>query len=209
MCRILINHIIITPWKSGIGVKPTSTNRIYTISNNLHVVASVIYEIVRIQDKELPTIPAATPKKESNITIGRFVGVSLKRSASMRSTTASSDKMENEGTVNEGDDKVINIFKKLGTLISTTVNGTNSENGDVEDRDIKRMLGDYSRPPFEQLETILGFLISEEQIIKTSNTAFGWRIELSNKLDAWITKIVKKVVENKFKNDTDQVRKVE
>jgi hypothetical protein len=127
----------------------------------------------------------------------------------MRSTTASSDKMENEGTVNEGDDKVINIFKKLGTLISTTVNGTHSENGDVEDRDIKRMLGDYSRPPFEQLETILGFLISEEQIIKTSNTAFGWRIELSNKLDAWITKIVKKVVENKFKNDTDQVRKVE
>lgn len=54
LIKILIAHILLSPWNFGVSKKPT--NNIKRIVNNHRVLATVIYEILRLVDPEVPGI---------------------------------------------------------------------------------------------------------------------------------------------------------
>lgn len=57
LIKMLVSHILLSPWSFGVLKKPV--NNIKRVVNNHRVLATVIYEIVRIVDPELPPIEQA------------------------------------------------------------------------------------------------------------------------------------------------------
>jgi hypothetical protein len=52
--RILVDNILLSPWQHGVSGKPTHNTRLVVF--NLRVVATLMYEILRLNDPAIPKV---------------------------------------------------------------------------------------------------------------------------------------------------------
>lgn len=188
MFRILINHVVLTPWQCGIGMKPSQ--KVNVVLKNLRVVGSLVYEMLRAHDSLLLRIEdiiqidtnLVSPKKEEIV-----------------NNSATSKQNEKSSVVHWMADLVVSISGVNNNIIS-------QDRIDKEDTVSKDMLSDH-RLPFISLHDVLSHLFTESELSVVIKSSHVWLQELGGKLDHWVTSIVSDIVSKKVKDDAERAAK--
>jgi len=186
LIKILISHILLSPWNFGVAKKPT--NNINRLVNNHRVLATVIYEILRLVDPEIPAIEqvAISQISEENHDEGNDI-----------------KQPTNEGENNEGDEQQYNdaaaktkkideedsrFEKFVGVLLGRTKKSKEIASNSIEER----ILG--HRSSFCSLQEIHNLLLPSKSFDDVRKETSGWMLEFANKLEVWINNSIQTVL---------------
>lgn len=192
--RLLINHVVLTPWHCSVCSRPPGK---YTrnVIKNLRIVASLLYLSARSLDSQLPTIQvqevivrdekaerekAEKDKAEAAIaalTAGNEVGIDVKEENDEEGKT----KKEKRDLIKETISWLVNTFS-FGEANGTDINEDHCQRVLLGEKDIR----------FDSMQDFQNFLLPLEYFVSTdSNKALFESIckELRSRLNRWLTKL--------------------
>lgn len=185
LIKVLINHIMLSPWTVGVCGIPNNRKMVY----NFRVIASVMYDIVRLID---PIIPPIAPKGSAvsaadganavenedgeNDEVSKIVDVEKVKSKSK--TDFDEDKK---------DESIKNFFSSLVGIKSTAGN-------DEDERQATNALI-ATRPKYSTLEELHSYLLPPSNFVHAKALLEPWMAEYAGLLGKWVTGIVQNVLE--------------
>ena len=205
LIRILVGHVLLSPWGSSICRKPSKRKN--RIIYNCRMTATLIYEVVQKMDalENLPPIGSEVRSPPVDHAFKTMTGkLSTKRALSARKPKGYSTIAEPPSTVEvevevEPQSRMLLIFEKLFGLQSTKLELDDKKSslerprGEVEDQLLA------SRNNFEPLPTLHGYLLKPATLITARPLIDEWISGCSEDLDDWLTKLVLHVLSRRAK----------
>ena len=201
LIRILVGHVLLSPWGSSICRKPSKRKN--RIIYNCRMTATLIYEVVQKMDalKNLPPIGSEVRSPSVDQGFKTMTGrLSIKRTSSARKLKGNSMIEEQSTTVEEEpQSRMLLIFEKLFGLQSTKLelddrkSSLERPRGEVEDQLLA------SRNNFEPLPTLHGYLLKPATLITARPLIDEWISGCSEALDDWMSKLVLHVLKRRAK----------
>ena len=203
LIRILVGHVLLSPWGSSICRKPSKRKN--RIIYNCRMTATLIYEVVQKMDalENLPPIGSEARSPPVDHAFKTMTGkLSTKRTSSARKLKGYSMIAEPTSTVEvevEPQSRMLLIFEKLFGLQSTKLELDDKKGslerprGEVEDQLLA------SRDNFEPLLTLHGYLLKPATLITARPLIDEWISGCSEDLDGWLTRLVLHVLSRRAK----------
>jgi hypothetical protein len=185
LIKILISHILLSPWNFGVAKKPT--NNINRLVNNHRVLATVIYEILRLVDPEIPAIEqvAISQISEENYDEGND---EKKPTTEGENNDAGEQQYNDAAKIKKIDEEDSRFEKFVGILLGRTKKSKEIASNSIEER----ILG--HRSAFCSLQEIHNLLLPSKSLDDVRKETSGWMLEFANKLEEWINNSIQTVL---------------
>ncbi len=182
LIKILINRIILSPWTVGVCGIPQDRKTIY----NFRVIASIMYEILRVVD---PNIPPVTPKGSASIAANVIPGNDDDGDNDEVSKLVIKVKsnVKNDFDEDKKDESFKNFFTSLVGIKSTAGN-------DDDERLVTSALIS-ARPKFSSLEELHSYLIPASNFIQAKSLLDPWIFEFAGLIEKWLNSVIQSVID--------------
>ena len=201
--RILVNHIVLSPWCSEVCKKPGEKHK-SSVVRNLRIVATVLYEIAQVADPYLPSLC-----QRDNVEVGSTSA--LTASPAGNEPSGFNSKIDQNRVVVRTDiesqklsiEKVTSdYFDTINQFFSSMIRADLAvKTGDVAQLLAERLLLDQERrSPFESVESLHALLLPSQQLSNLKPHIADWVEELAEKqLSPWISDLALQILECKRK----------
>ena len=184
--------MILSPWNYGASAEP-KTN-FTQITQNLRVFATIIYEICRYGEKDIPPIPRTTSSTSSAATTTTSSGVN-----NDNNDNNNTKQLLNPHDVDENSSLTNNIFMDslihlVDLIMGQTHNLLNKH------QTIKNSIENHKKT-YDTINNIHELLLKNEIMDEIKNELKGIIKELAEKLNKWILNITTELVTKKINDE--------